>query len=556
MTKKKILLLSVSAGAGHMRAAEALHRTAQLHFPDVETLHLDAMDYVTPTFRKVYTDWYIKLVNISPTTWGLLYRISSDTDPGAFTQQLRRASERLNTRPLLQAITDFGPDAVICTHFLPAELLMHEINRGRTDLPVWVQVTDFDLHRMWVIPHMRGYFTGNAEIAQRVRTFLPEQPSVNPTGIPIMPAFAQKPDAGAAAQDLGFDPARPVIVLMGGGAGLGQLDEVASALLRIKADFQLVVMAGRNESALKALQALVAHYPQRLFPIGFTDRVDQIMACASFVITKPGGLTTSECLAMGLPMILNSPIPGQEDHNADYLLEQGAAVKAIDTTALVWRVEQLLSQPQQLQTMRDNALRIGRPHAAQSVLRTVLADLAPTRSEEPQALVLPPAPSTPFPPGGWRALLTLGWVLLLAFFFAQVEIQIEGAAGWAAALPTWRIAHSPWLDLFWGGRPMTGYHAWLFPCMALLFHFPLVFAGRFSWRAEARVIACIMLFWVAEDFIWFICNPAFGLARFSSAFIPWHIHWLGPAPVDYWTSSIIAVTLFALSCCGHKTHEK
>lgn len=150
-------------------------------------------------------------------------------------------------------------------------------------------------------------------------------------------------------------------------------------------------------------------------------------------------------------------------------------------------------------------------------------------------------------PRGWTLAFTILWVGLLAYFFANVEIQIEGAAGWAANLPTWRIEHHYLLDIFWGGRPMTGYHAWIFPWIALFFHFPLLFNGRVSWRAEARVIACIMIFWVVEDLLWFVLNPAFGLQKFHPRFIPWHIHWWGPAPVDYWISSALAVLLCWLS---------
>jgi hypothetical protein len=143
--------------------------------------------------------------------------------------------------------------------------------------------------------------------------------------------------------------------------------------------------------------------------------------------------------------------------------------------------------------------------------------------------------------------LTLAWVLLLAYFFAQVEIQIEGAGGWAANLPTWRIESHWLLDIFWGGRAMTGYHAWVFPFVALFFHFPLFFIGDWSWRAEARVVACIMIFWVAEDFVWFICNPAYGLARFNPADIVWHKHWIAFAPTDYWVSTAVAGVLLWIS---------
>ena len=139
-----------------------------------------------------------------------------------------------------------------------------------------------------------------------------------------------------------------------------------------------------------------------------------------------------------------------------------------------------------------------------------------------------------------QIILLVAWVALLGFFFAQTEIQIEGAAGWAANLPTWRIEHHWLLDIFWGGRAMTGYHAWVFPFIALFFHLPLFFVPQWSWKLEARVIACVMMFWTIEDFLWFILNPAYGWEKFSPAHIPWHKHWLGFAPTDYWVSLLIA----------------
>ena len=144
----------------------------------------------------------------------------------------------------------------------------------------------------------------------------------------------------------------------------------------------------------------------------------------------------------------------------------------------------------------------------------------------------------------YRPWLTVLWVALLAFFFAKVEIQIEGPAGWAAALPTWRIEQHWLLDIFWGGRPLTGYHAWIFSFMVLVFHYPAFFFQTWSWRLEARALASIMQFWVTEDFLWFVLNPAFGLERFSPQNIPWQKHWWWVAPTDYWTFSAVAIFLF------------
>lgn len=146
-----------------------------------------------------------------------------------------------------------------------------------------------------------------------------------------------------------------------------------------------------------------------------------------------------------------------------------------------------------------------------------------------------------------RLLPFLLWVLLLAFVFAQVEIQIEGAAGWAAALPTWRIEQHWLLDLFWGGRPLTGYHAWVFSFMALVFHLPAFFVSGWNWRHEARVMGGLMLFWITEDFLWFVLNPAYGLEQFVPAAVPWHKHWLLGVPTDYLTFSATGLFLIAAS---------
>jgi len=159
---------------------------------------------------------------------------------------------------------------------------------------------------------------------------------------------------------------------MAGGAGIGGIEQLAERLLGMDRDFQVVALAGRNEALLATLKALAAGYPRRLFPLGFTSVIERVMAASDLAITKPGGLTTSECLAMGLPMIVVAPIPGQEERNADFLLENGAALKACDAGALAYRVSSLLDDPKRLETLRKNSLRLGKPDAARSVLNIVL----------------------------------------------------------------------------------------------------------------------------------------------------------------------------------------
>jgi processive 1,2-diacylglycerol beta-glucosyltransferase len=161
--------------------------------------------------------------------------------------------------------------------------------------------------------------------------------------------------------------------MMAGGAGVGALDELAARMLELPEDLQLVALAGRNADLLKRLKALARQHPGKLFPLGFTTTVERVMAASDLVVTKPGGLSVSECLAMRKPMLLVSPIPGQEERNADYLLEAGAAVKAIDATTLVFKLGRLLGDPGRLASMSDAARRISRPDAARDVLTLICA---------------------------------------------------------------------------------------------------------------------------------------------------------------------------------------
>jgi processive 1,2-diacylglycerol beta-glucosyltransferase len=371
---KRLLLLSVSAGAGHGRAAEALRAEAQASFPNVDAKHIDVMTLVPKSFQKLYADYYIKIVEHHPSVWAYLYHATDKMPRDALFAKVRRAIERVNTRGLRDALKEFAPDHIICSHFLPAELLAHDIKRGRVVPPVWVQVTDFDLHRMWVQAGMRGYFAASDEIAFRMTARGIPNDSVHVTGIPIMPIFSRRFDRAECASELGIAPDKTTVLLMTGGAGLAGGELMVERLLGLPGDFQLVALAGKNQELLAKYRSLAAAHPRRLFALGFTSTIEKIMASADLAVTKPGGLTVSECLAVGLPMVLISPIPGQEERNADYLMEQGVAVKAPDGVALEYKIGQLLKEPERLKQMREKMRGLGRPDAARAVLNRVLGD--------------------------------------------------------------------------------------------------------------------------------------------------------------------------------------
>lgn len=371
---KKILILSVSAGQGHVRAAESLKAGAEQWFAGrIEVEHLDLMALCPPWFRTAYKGAYLKFVGRFPSLWGMLYNRTDGDKAEGLAGQLRRRLESQVSKPLRKVIDEFRPDALISTHFLPAQVLSRWISRKKIEArPHWVVVTDFLAHRFWLEPGQSGYFAANEESAfiMKNRALAGERLIVS--GIPIMPEFSLPIEREDGARAFDLDPSRTVVTLMGGGEGVGLLKDIAAQLSGLEEDFQLVVLAGKNKKLLEDLKLTAADRAGRLCPRGFTTEMPKLLAATDLLISKPGGLTTSECLAMGRPMIAVSPIPGQEEANCDYLLENGAALKANSLPGLIYKTQKLLRDPDKLKSLAAQAKSIGRPLAAKTILETVL----------------------------------------------------------------------------------------------------------------------------------------------------------------------------------------
>ncbi|HEY6125404.1 MAG TPA: glycosyltransferase [Steroidobacteraceae bacterium] len=370
-----LLVLSVSAGAGHVRAADALVKAAEAAHPPLAATHIDVLTLVPQEFKKLYGEQYIRLVEKMPQLWSFLYSKSDRPSRDSLVGKLKRAAEKLNTRKLSAEIERLAPDVILCTHFLPAELLSRERGqdkkKGRKLPRLWVQVTDFDVHALWVHPNVDRYCVANEEVAFRLADRGVPREKISITGIPVMPQFSAPLERAACARELGLSPDKFTVLMMAGGAGVGSLDELAERLLRLPDDMQLVALAGRNAELLKRLQALAKRHPGKLFPLGFTTTVERVMTAADLVVTKPGGLSVSECLAKHRPMLLVSPIPGQEERNADYLLEAGAALKAVDGATLAFKLARLLADRPRLAAMSAAAARISRPQAGADVIALI-----------------------------------------------------------------------------------------------------------------------------------------------------------------------------------------
>lgn len=371
MPEQRVLIISVSAGSGHVRAAQALLASSS-QFQHVTARHIDVMTTVSRSFRGIYSDFYRHLINHAPALWAYLYKKTDLAQRNDLSTVLRRFVERLCTRKLIRLIAEFKPNHIICTHFLPADLLSREISKARLNCPVWVQITDFDLHSLWVLPHVSGYFVANHEVAFKLREHGVAEAAIQVTGIPIAPVFLEQQDRRACRDELHLQQHLPTALLLCGGAGIGSVAEIAARLLETVPELQLIAIAGNNQTLLAELQHLSKRNPGRLVALGYSSCIEKLMAASDMVVTKPGGLTSSECLTMGLPMLLVDPIPGQEERNGDYLMERGAALKAHDIVSLDYKLRALIAAPNRLTLMRNNLLLHARPDAAHQVLTHIL----------------------------------------------------------------------------------------------------------------------------------------------------------------------------------------
>jgi processive 1,2-diacylglycerol beta-glucosyltransferase len=391
----RVLILSASAGSGHVRAAQALEQAILQTGAAREVRHVDVLDHSNALFRRMYARSYLHAVDHAPMALGWLYRY---LDKPWQHERRRLIVNRLNTGPLVRLIMDFRPDVTICTHFLPSEIVAHLKLRKQLASRLAVVVTDLDVHAFWLCRSFDHYYVARDETRVHLQALGLPGERVSVTGIPIDPVFATTQDPLEMRRRLGLDPSRKVILLSTGGMGVASTEQVFEALLELRHPVQLVVICGRNARLKARLQAIAAARPSAsaVHIIGYTTQMDAYMAAADLLVGKPGGLTTSEALSKGLAMCIVNPIPGQEERNSDHLLEEGVAIRGNNLPALAFKIDRLLEDDDRLEGMRAAALRLARPEAALQIVRS-LAALPPTGAA-PRAQA-----EVPRPPGRLRA---------------------------------------------------------------------------------------------------------------------------------------------------------
>lgn len=350
-----------------MAAAAALDETWRALRPDDVVDRVDIGKFFSPLHRRIVSDGYVRLVNHAPELWGMMF---AKTDKPKMARALNRVRAVFPSNSRVKFgryVKQFKPDVVLCTHYFPLETLNHLRRKPGGPRPLTVSVvTDFEAHALWMDGCVDLYCVAAEETRARLVARGAAAKDVVVTGIPISARFSAKQNPRAIRKVLGLRHDLPVLLVPSGGFGMGPVGEILTQLDKVDRAFQTIVVTGRNTELRRELAAQDRKHPTQV--LGYASNMHELMAVSNLLITKPGGLTSSEAMAMGKPLFVLNPIPGQEAANSDFLLERGAAAKVNRVEDLPYRIEQLLGSPK-LAEMARVAKALGKPRAAQDIVK-------------------------------------------------------------------------------------------------------------------------------------------------------------------------------------------
>ena len=380
-----ILILSSAIGSGHMRASAAVVRGVELSDPERTCSIVDFPHEVSPGIEHLLRSAYLESLKLWPAAYGRIYRYSevpgrggaqSGTQEDPRHDSYRHYVENAGLRTLERLRSETGARALVAPHFYGAGVLGHYKERNPRAFAA-VVLTDYVPHPIEIPPNLDLYVVADEAAGEAVaRLGVPEE-KIHPTGIPIDPAFEEPADAGGVRRDLLKleDDDLPIVLVMGGGLGGGDLERAVSLLSEASAAMHLVVLCGSNERSRKRLERKAKKDGRSATFLAFTDRVRELMAGASVLVTKPGGMSCTEALASGLPQVLYHPIPGQEEDNAAAMTRYGAGIVVEMAEEILGETLKILTSDAHRKRMVECAKAAHRPHSARSAAELILGGL-------------------------------------------------------------------------------------------------------------------------------------------------------------------------------------
>ena len=368
-----ILILSSAIGSGHMRASAAVVRGMALLDPERTCSIVDFPHQVSPSVERLLRDAYLQALKLWPTAYGRIYQSSGTSNLGSYRYYL----DRVGVQTLARLVSQTGAGALVAPHFYGAGVLGYYKEQNPEAFTA-VVLTDYVPHPIGVPPNLDLYVVADDAAAEIVANLGVPEERIHPTGIPIDPAFEEPAYAAEARRDLLKldEDDLPVVLVMGGGLGGGDLEEAVSLLLQASEAMHLVVLCGSNERSRGRLERLARMQGHEATFLAFTDRVRDLMAAGTVLVTKPGGMSCTEALAMKLPQVLYHPIPGQEEDNAAAMVRYGAGVMVQRTGDILGQTMKVLTSADHRRQMVESSEAAHRPHSARSAASLILAGLS------------------------------------------------------------------------------------------------------------------------------------------------------------------------------------
>ena len=367
--KKRILILTASVGSGHIKAAQAVAEELRRQAPETELFTVDFMSREISFLHWLMKKLYLIILALVPNLYDHCYKLSGEGSGGSLAQG---AFSCLMLPVLRKILAQYQPDLVLCTHPFPegaCALLKKKGSAEKRNLPLAVVMTDYSLHQIWLYPQVDAYFMATESMKEEIEKRGLQPQLAVASGIPVSMELREMLPKGELRKELGLDEL-PTVLLMGGGLGLGGLDETLRQLEKLPQKLQLLVIAGRNEKLLAKVQAISRESHHAIRCWGYTDEARRLMGASDLLITKPGGLTISEAFVLGLPMLLHDPIPGPETENAVYATRHGAALWLHPGEPLARAVTELLQGG--LASMGEKSRACARPEAASLIAEKIL----------------------------------------------------------------------------------------------------------------------------------------------------------------------------------------
>ena len=365
----KVLVTHVPAGSGHEKAAEAICVALRQVRPEAETVLLNGLEGMSSTYQWAFTQGYLNMINRYPFLWGLVYYSLDLRGLAWAAYKLHRLSNASHGKNLEQILLRHKPDVFIGTHFFPMEVASYLKLKGKLSAKLITVITDTMPHSVWISPGIDAYVVAMSLTKEELmHRGVPEE-RIHVLGIPIDPKFGRRSNRREVAQRLGVDPNQFTLLICSGGYGTGPVESVVRLLKDIRQPLQVLVVTGKNTALYHRLENLRPSFPHSLKVYGFVNNMDELMDLSDLMVTKPGGLSCTEAMAKGLPLVLVAPIPGQEARNGKIVERLGAAVMPDRLEQVPALIEQLRADPVRRQKMSQHGLSASHADAAVAIAR-------------------------------------------------------------------------------------------------------------------------------------------------------------------------------------------